>query len=155
MFWPWMKRLKWFCPVLPPALFQEQQASCLNVNMFVCLMHGYIFLLYVYLLNKDGCWEICCVNCFTLLISRTDKCHIFLSWLQPLLCIRYASHFRDSFLKFGDSPRIPMKLPDSCAGRHQTLEIRFLAKILQTPITIMVNKIHVVWSKWKLTHRRP
>lgn len=53
-----MKRLKQFCPVLPPALFQEQQASCLNVNMFVCLMHGYIFLLYVYLLNKDGCWEI-------------------------------------------------------------------------------------------------
>lgn len=71
MFWPWMKRLKWFCPVLPPALFQEQQASCLNVTMFVCLMHGYIFLLYVYLLNKDGCWEMRHV-CFTSLISTSN-----------------------------------------------------------------------------------
>jgi len=26
--------------------------------MCVCLMHGYIFLMYVYLLNKDECWEI-------------------------------------------------------------------------------------------------
>lgn len=65
-----MKRLKRFCPVLPPALFQEQQASCRKViDIFVCLMHGYIFLLYVYLLNKDGCWEI--HHVFIHCISRT------------------------------------------------------------------------------------
>lgn len=52
-----MRSLQLFCPVLPPALLQEQQVSCLYVYMFVCLMHGYIFLLYVYLFNKDECWE--------------------------------------------------------------------------------------------------
>lgn len=39
---PRMMRLKRFCPVLPPALFQEQQASCLNVN--VCLSDAWLYI---------------------------------------------------------------------------------------------------------------
>lgn len=117
MFWPWMKRLS--CPVLPPALFQEKQASCENVN---CLspMHGYIFLLYLYLLNKDRWWETY-PGRFTFFISRTSQKENsldFMFWVCRLLPLTKLLLFSISYIFLlisfdGMTEDIPQRLTDS------------------------------------------
>lgn len=49
-----------FRPTSSPVVGPTGMSKCQHVCLFVCLMHGCIFLLYAYLFNKDGCLERYC-----------------------------------------------------------------------------------------------